>query len=148
MVTNNPVNNNNKDNNGNDNLEGQAEKPHSFSILQAPIIIRQCFFWFCLFFKSSVLVSSQFYFCETFVSYNKVFRVLGYSVISCLGISRHTAVAPIYPSITALNKISLLNFDHCSPLKFSISFGHMWLIQTIWYSFYKEEHFPQSSQDE
>ena len=34
MATNNPViNNNNKDNNGNDNLEGQAEKPHSFSIL-------------------------------------------------------------------------------------------------------------------
>ena len=34
MATNNPViNNNNEDNNVNENLEGQAENPHGFSIL-------------------------------------------------------------------------------------------------------------------
>ena len=135
------MNNNDNDKNGKDNLEGLAWKSHGSSILWAPIIIRQRLFWFFLFFKNCFLISSQFYFCDTFVSYNKAFRVLGYSVISCLRISRHTAVAPIYRSIIPQNRISLLNVAHCSLPKFSDSFGDMWLIQTILFSFFKEENF-------
>ena len=32
--------------------------------------------------KNSLLISLQFHFCETFVSHNKAFRVVGYATIS------------------------------------------------------------------
>ena len=86
-------------------------------------IATQFFFNVLLLFSSNILISSQFYLCETFVSYSKAFRVLGYSVIACLWILRNTAIAPIYRSIILLNRISLSNFAHCSLPKLATLLG-------------------------
>ena len=110
-------------------------------------ITTQFFFYVHLLFSSNILISSQFYLCETFDSYSKAFRVLGYSVIACLWILRNTAIAPIYRSNILLNRISLLNFAHCSLPKLATLLGICGSFKRYDVLPSKRKIFPQSFHD-
>lgn len=110
-------------------------------------ITTQFFFYVHLLFSSNILISLQIYLCDTFVSYSKAFRVLGYSFIACLWVLRNTAIAPIYRSNILLNRISQLNFAHCSLPKLATLLGICGSFKRYDVLPSKRKIFPQSFHD-
>ena len=96
----------------------------------APIMIKLAFLiLICLYIINHFLVSLYFHFCETFILYNKAFRVVEYSPIPPF----HRSIVPSFHRIAS----SCLAQRRCSLRKSSGSSEHLSLIEMVKITFFR-----------